>query len=204
MLYLQAVEPELLAGLKFLSALPELENYRLVGGTALALKYGHRKSVDIDLFGQDLLDWDTLNQAVSAFETPQSVSKSKAIHSFILRGVKVDIVRYNYPWLAEVEEHDGMRLASTKDIAAMKLNAIAGRGVKKDFIDLNLLLDHFSLAEMLSFYREKYNQTSDFMVLKSLLYFDDADENDDPVILNDYNWQAVKNRIVSEIQKLTR
>ena len=202
MLQFQAVEPELLAGLKFLFSFPELENYRLVGGTALALKFGHRKSVDIDLFGQDSLDWDAFDQAVSAFDTPQSVSRSKAIHTFILRGVKVDVVRYNYPWLASFEKHDGIRLASTKDIAAMKLNAIAGRGVKKDFIDLNLLLDHFSLPEMLSFYREKYKQTSDFMVLKSLTYFEDADENEDPEMLVDYNWEHVKWRIVSETKSL--
>lgn len=133
---------------------------------------------------------------------PQNISRSNAINIFLLRGVKVDIVRYNYPWLQEAEISDGLRLASTPDIAAMKLNAIAGRGLKKDFIDLDLLLNHFSLSQMLAFYREKYGQESDFMVVKSLEYFDDADKNDDPIMLTPYNWEAIKERITAEVRKL--
>lgn len=202
MLQFQAVQPKLLAGLKFLMTLPQLLNYRLVGGTALALLYGHRQSVDIDLFGSETINWESLEQELYHYSTPQFLSKSKAICAFLLEGVKVDVVRYNYPWLREPIADGELRLADPVDIAAMKLNAIAGRGVKKDFIDLNLLLDHFSLQEMLGYYQKKYQQESNFMVLKSLEYFDDADPNDDPEMLSPYHWEDIKKRITDEVKKL--
>jgi hypothetical protein len=182
--------------------LPQLENYRLVGGTALALMHGHRKSIDIDLFGEDVLDWDVIEQDLRAYAVPQLVSKSRAILTFVLNGVKVDIVRYTYPWLAEVKVEENIRLAAIQDIAAMKLNAIVGRGVKKDFIDLDLLLNHFSLKEMITLYRAKYQQTSDFMLIKSLDYFADAEKNDDPEMLTPYHWETIKERIKTEVKKL--
>lgn len=93
-------------------------------------------------------------------------------------------------------------MLSTRDIAAMKLNAIAGRGSKKDFIDLYFLLKEFTLEEILSFYEKKFNDGSIFMVQKSLTYFDDADFQLEPIMYKEFNWEECKKTILNEVSKL--
>jgi hypothetical protein len=88
------------------------------------------------------------------------------------------------------------------DIAAMKLNAIAGRGSKKDFIDLYFLLKEFSLAKLLSFYEKKYEDGSVFMVLKSLTYFEDADVQQQPKMFVEFNWELCKKTIIEKVKAL--
>ncbi len=77
----------------------------------------------------------------------------------------------------------------------MKLNAIAGRGSKKDFIDLYFLLKTYSLDELIGFYNQKYFDGSEFLVRKSLAFFDDADKEPMPTMLNDLSWDELKNTI---------
>jgi hypothetical protein len=91
---------------------------------------------------------------------------------------------------------------SKEDVAAMKLNAIYGRGSKKDFIDLYFLLKEFSLPEMIDFYLEKYFDGSKFMMIKSLTYFLDADLDQTPPIYLDFNWETCKKTIVEAVLKL--
>ena len=93
-------------------------------------------------------------------------------------------------------------MLSTADIAAMKLNAIAGRGSKKDFIDLYFLLDEFSLPQILDFYDKKFNDGSRFMVQKSLTYFDDADPQLNPKMFKPFDWELCKQKIIDEVLKL--
>ena len=116
--------------------------------------------------------------------------------------VKVDFVNYKYPLLTDCLFIDNIRVASRTDIAAMKLNAIAGRGSKKDFIDLYFLLNEFSLKDILSFYEKKYNDGSVFMVQKSLTYFEDADVQLQPQMFLDFDWETCKQKIVEEVLKL--
>jgi len=94
-------------------------------------------------------------------------------------------------------------MATDKDIAAMKLSAITNRGTKKDFIDLYYLLKHYSLEQMVSFYTTKYGESSVFMVLKSLTYFDDAELDVSPNVLDrTINWSTIKNTITNEVKLL--
>ena len=109
------------------------------------------------------------------------------------------IVNYKYPWLDDVVLEQGLRLASVSDIAAMKITAIIGRGTKKDFIDIAFLLHHFSLEEILHFYAAKYNDSSVFMAMKSLAYFDDAEADPMPDMFVNQSWQQVKAHILSKI-----
>jgi hypothetical protein len=93
-------------------------------------------------------------------------------------------------------------MASKADVAAMKLNAIYGRGSKKDFIDLYFLLQEFTLNEMIDFYLEKYFDGSKFMMIKSLTYFSDADLDQTPPLFLDFNWETCKQKIIEEVLKL--
>ncbi|MFN2424702.1 MAG: nucleotidyl transferase AbiEii/AbiGii toxin family protein [Cryomorphaceae bacterium] len=175
---------------------PELSDFVLVGGTSLALRLGHRESVDIDLFADSELDAVDLPKILSQFGPTQIIKKSPKIQVFVVSDVKIDFVSYRYPLIEPVQVIDNLRLASFKDIAAMKLNAIAGRGSKKDFIDLYFLLRQFSLTEMMGFYNEKYFDGSEFMVLKSLSYFDDADREPSPELYEEVDWGEIKSHII--------
>lgn len=92
-------------------------------------------------------------------------------------------------------EADGVRLASLNDIAAMKVSAIVNRGTKKDFIDLYTLLQSFTLDDILDMYSRKYSDGSLFIVMKSLTYFDDAETDPMPNVLNDTTWKIAKDSI---------
>ena len=199
MLYLETVESSTLELLKKLQRLPVLEQTRLVGGTALALQLGHRKSIDLDFFGTVDCEAEYLRESIAGIASLTILKESPHIHIYIVDGINVDIVNYKYPWLDDVVLEQGLRLASVSDIAAMKITAIIGRGTKKDFIDIAFLLHHFSLEEILHFYAAKYNDSSVFMAMKSLAYFDDAEADPMPDMFVNQSWQQVKAYILSKI-----
>ena len=202
MLQYQVLDPGTLDLLKKMSSNALFSEYRLVGGTALALQFGHRKSIDLDFFGNVLIDETDMIQTLTEFGTVRQTTKSPHIQSFFVNEIKVDIVHYPYNWLVQEITIDNIRLASIQDIAPMKLSAIANRGTKKDFVDVSLLLNYLSLNEMLTLYNKKYPQSSDFFVLRSLTYFEDAEQNADPEMLAEYNWQTIKEKIIDEVSKI--
>ncbi len=202
MLQLQTVDDKTLDLLTRIQSNPYFAATRLVGGTALALQIGHRKSIDLDLFGMVEINSLELNQELQAYGTLVLRNSGKRVHQFTINGIHLDIVQYDYPWLeAEICEHS-VRLAAMPDIAAMKLAAITNRGTKKDFIDLAFLLSHFSLSQMLSFYRQKFNDGSEFLVIKSLVYFDDADEEPMPYMLSPITWEDACARITQAVAQI--
>lgn len=203
MLQTQTVVPKLMELLRKLMKVEEFSNFYLVGGTSLSLQMGHRNSIDIDLFGNQNIDSDLFISILSDFGKTEVSKSSKNILITDVSGIKVDFVNYQYKLLDESIEMEGIRMVSKKDIAAMKLNAIAGRGSKKDFIDLYYLLNEFSLKEMLDFYLQKYFEGSEFMVVKSLTYFEEANEQPQPQMMkNSFNWEICKQKITEEVLKL--
>lgn len=202
MLFTKTTSTELMELLGVVMSNSIFDNFTLVGGTSLALQIGHRNSIDIDLFGNTRLFHD---EFISFFEDYGNVlvtTKSKKIMQLSVNNIKVDLVDYPYPLIAPIKKFDNVRLISKEDIAAMKLNAIAGRGSKKDFIDLYFLLQYFSLEEMLKCYKAKYDDGNVFLVLKSLNYFEDAEEQITPKMFADFDWGKAKSFIVSELNKL--
>lgn len=202
MLQTQTVVPKLMELLNKIMSEKLFSDFNLVGGTALALQIGHRNSIDIDLFGNSEIDTQLFIEKLSEFGKVTVTQSTKNILITEINDVKVDFVNYKYPIISEQLFIENIRMLSTKDIAAMKLNAIAGRGGKKDFIDLYFLLDKFSLGEMLSFYDQKYNDGSLFMVQKSLTYFEDADLQQQPQMFQNFDWETCKQKIINEVIKL--
>lgn len=199
MLHISTVEPSTLELLKKLQQLPILRDTRLVGGTALALQLGHRKSIDLDFFGQVDVSSQDLQEALRAIGTLTVLKESKNIHIYVLNGIKIDIVNYTYPWLDDVVCDNNIRLASPKDIAAMKITAIIGRGTRKDFADIYFLLRRYSLKFILDCYQQKYPDSSTFMAMKSLAYFDDAEEEPMPYMFADITWEEIKKSILKHL-----
>ena len=178
------------------------QGLRLVGGTALALQLGHRKSIDLDLFGTMEADQLEIREALEDSHRISVVKESKNIHIYLVDGVKVDFVNYRYSWIDEAVIDSDITLASVKDIAAMKIAAVIGRGTKKDFIDIDMLLRSFSLQELLELYMQKYPDGSLFIAMKSLAYFEDAESDPMPVMFEETNWEDVKTRIREAVIQL--
>ena len=201
MLSIQTIQPDTLELLKHLSAFPELSATRLVGGTALALQYGHRMSVDLDFFGQLPQDKEELIAIAKQVGEAVVLNKSNFILQMTINNVKVDFVDYSrYVWIDEPVKGDGFVLASDKDIAAMIVNAIMGRGTRKDFVDLFVLLQHYSLAEILDFYKQKYPEHSEYRALLSMTYFEDAEMQDMPKMFISTPWEKMKKSITQAVK----
>lgn len=202
MLHLQTILPDTLELLKRLSAQPEMQGMRLVGGTSLALQYGHRQSVDLDFFGQLTVSQDDILSMMERMGSYRLRNRTSSILQLIVDGVMVDIVDYSrYPWIDDPVCHEGVTLASPKDIAAMKINAIEGRGSLKDFIDIYLLLQHYSMDDLLAFYSQKYPNYSIFRALLSLTYFDDAESEAMPIMFIPDTWDDIKAHISATVSK---
>ncbi len=201
MLYYETINAKTLGLLKKLQEIPDFSNLYLVGGTALALQIGHRKSIDIDLFGELKIDNLTLHKKLDKIGKITVLKKSQSINIFLIDGIKVDIVNYHYKWLKDPINIDDLLIADKKDIAAMKLSAITGRGTKKDFIDLYFLLKDYSLSKMIGFYKQKYHDGSEFLVLKSLSYFIDAEEDVTIKMFKQANWEDVKLFIIDKLNE---
>ncbi len=201
MLSVQAVTPHTLELLKTLSAKPELNGMRLVGGTSLALQYGHRQSIDLDFFGHINIGQDELVAKLSETGSLTVTNRTPHILQTIINNVKVDFVEYGlYKWIDQPIIEAGICLASDKDIAAMKVNAIMGRGSKKDFIDLFVLLQHYSLSEILQFYKLKYPEYSEYRALLSMTYFEDAEMQDTPKLFIQDSWEDIKRTIIDTVR----
>jgi len=204
MLHYEAIDSKTLELLKLLQKVPDFKNLRLVGGTSLSLQIGHRKSIDIDLFGTINSDELEISKKLDQIGMVTKLKNSENINIYIIDGIKVDIVNYHYKWLDEPITEDELVLAKKKDIAAMKLAAITGRGTKKDFIDLYFLLHEYSLEEIFDFYTQKYHDGSTFLVLKSLAYFNDADSEEDPFMLKSLRWESVKEFIIKKLEQFSK
>ena len=201
MLSIQTIHPNTLELLKQLAAQPELAQTRLVVGTALALQYGHRQSIDLDFFGTLPEDKDELVEMTRRVGNVLVTNRTKMIVQTVINQVKVDFVDYNrYAWIDEPIQGDGFVLASDKDIAAMKVNAIIGRGTRKDFIDLYMLLQHYSLTEIMVFYEQKYPEFSEYRALLSMTYFEDAEMQDMPKMFIETSWDKIKSTIIQAVK----
>jgi len=198
MLQTKAIEIPTLDLIRKLQAKTYLQGFYLVGGTALALHFGHRKSIDIDLFSNfdfnvsDLLEKIHQDFSYQLFFTAPNTLKGH------IGDINVDILAHRYKLIAEPEVIHEVTLLSVPDIIAMKLNAISTSGQRsKDFIDIYYLLTKYDLGRMLEFYQLKYNQQNRAFVLKSLIYFNEVDLADWPVMIKDpkLKWVDIKKRI---------
>ena len=203
MLHLVTIEPYTLGLLKNLMARPHLDKFFLVGGTALALQMGHRKSIDLDLFTLEDFDQEILlKQLQTEFEVNVR-SSSPSIFITEIDSIKVDFVRHRYALQYPMLIIEGVRMPDIKDIAPMKLDAVTKRGSKKDFYDIYFLLQQMTLPEMLDLYNNKYKLSTMFHIIKSLTYFDDAEEDIQPIAFDKkITWLKVKRFIQKSVQAL--
>lgn len=197
MLYTETIEGGTLELLRNLQSEVLLSSFNLVGGTSLALRMGHRKSVDLDLFTKDDFDLQELRELlVNKYNLRVSYEKGKTLKGFI-NNVKIDLIKYDYPQVCSVETIEGIRFESIPDVIAMKLSAICDNGSRmKDFIDIAFLSSKYSFDDMLKFYSVKFPSSNQMMLAKALVYFADIDFDEDIVMLNcDFDWEMIAKRL---------
>jgi len=187
-----------------------LKNACLAGGTGLALQIGHRVSVDFDFFTAKRFDAKLLARNLEKIPAQFTLERLEqdTLLGFLGK-TKFSIFFWDYPLLAKIDSYLGVNLASTKDIAAMKLLAISDRGIKRDFIDLYFMLaveKMFSIAEVLNFYDKKFKALPQNRahLLRSLVYFQDADTTKMPKMLKPVVWKEVKKYFEREVKFLAK
>jgi biotin synthase-related radical SAM superfamily protein len=166
-LHYETITPETLETLTGLMQCQTLKDFYLVGGTALALQWGHRISDDIDMFRFTTEDVDgtlILDEIEGKFQNVSELSRQNYYLKLLINGVKIDLLRYKHPLITPIIEIDGIRMLSPQDIAPMKLLAISNRGAKKDFYDLYFMFQQFSLEEMYQFSERKFGNVEPYSI----------------------------------------
>ena len=196
MLRKETVSPDCLILLHELMTLPELQTFRLAGGTALSLQYGHRISVDLDMFTDRSFDLAELEVALrERYPTFIKDFSNRLGFSGYINGVKTDFVNWSVPFTRPVIEIDNIRLTSPEEIAAMKLETISSRQMKKDYHDIYELLKYYSLAQLFDFYKERYPYNNAKTPIEFLVAAHLADESPEPEMIHTTNWTTVKTAI---------
>jgi hypothetical protein len=194
--------------LELLTRIGEVRTFYLAGGTALALHLGHRRSRDFDFFrDKEFLPQDLLSRLRDAGQ-PTVLQEAAGTLSVLLGGVPTSFFRYDYPLLRPlVDSPWGVPLADPDDIAAMKISALAGRGSRKDFVDLYVYArDVAPLDQAFARFREKYRGVTvdPYHLLRSLSFFEDAEAETMPEVLGDIRWDGVKAFFRAEAARLYR
>ncbi len=187
---------------EFLSAQKWLDTFYLAGGTALALQIGHRRSIDFDFFTKTSFDRKEIIRNMTKYGTFELFTEGADTLHGSLNGVQISFFRLEDKLLQKTTGNKHLHVAGTLDIAAMKLNAISGRGTKKDFIDLYFLMREFALPELFKGYESKYGRSvsNNYHLLKSLTYFGDAEKQPMPKMLVAVSWNHVKESIISLVK----
>ena len=181
-----------------------LDHFYLAGGTGLALQFGHRLSLDLDFFSPEHFNEEALLQQLQAFTGFALTSKAPYTLHATIQETKVSLLGYAYPMLFPTRPFLGVAVSDPREIACMKVSAIAGRGTKRDFVDLYVCAERYGLKEILRLFDRKYAQThySKIHILKSLTYFADAEKDPMPHMLVTLDWDKVKQFFLLEAPRL--
>lgn len=202
MLQEQAIPYPTLKLLRELAAQDFLADFRLVGGTGLALYWGHRISIDIDLFTDKKTDLLFIEGRLNEIKDANFLSRSPIALFYTIQSIRCDFLIYPYLFSLPPFIQNKIQVAALDDIVTMKLGAITNRGAKKDFIDLFYILQHYDFQKLCDLYISKY-KTKDLMALfRSLTFFNDAEPQEMPEVLIDktLKWATVKNEIEKKVK----
>lgn len=180
-----------------------LSNFYLAGGTGLAIHLQHRESIDLDWFSNKQLDNDRIKKSLAQIGKFELTSEDENTINGLFDAVKISFFNYQYNLLFPLVKFNGIHVADQRDIAAMKINAASQRGSKKDFIDIYFLMKKYSLSELIQFFENKYHNIkfNKLHILKSLVFFEDANNEPEPIMIKKATWDEVKRHISKEVKK---
>lgn len=179
-----------------------ISGFYLTGGTGLAMQIGHRQSDDLDFFTENEFKPESLQKGLEKIGHLENVQLENGTLNCFLNQVELQFLHYPYKLLKKKISWHGIFLSSTLDIACTKLLTISSRGSKKDFIDLYFLLNQYSLSFLFKKLEEKFPKTSYNKphILKSLIYFEEANKQPSPKMHKKINWDTVKEKIKKEVK----
>lgn len=177
-------------------------NTYLAGGTAIALQLGHRKSIDLDFFTKNEFNEDQWVQKLEKEYNLKLFSKDWQTIIGNIYDVKFSLFYYKYPLINNLIDFENIKLASLEDLSAMKLDTVISRGTKRDLVDIYFLAQRFGLESLYKFYDQKFGNYEDreLMIKKALVYFDDAENDVDPNMLVDFNWDETKKYFLQNVK----
>lgn len=181
-----------------------INSFYLAGGTSLALRIGHRQSIDFDFFIKEDFKIREIISRLGKLGSFELFDEAENTINGILNHVQISFFKYEYPLLKKPYQYGNLKIAELLDVALMKLEAISGRGNKKDFIDLFFLIDFFSLPELFKAYSKKYGTQigNHYHLLKSLVYFEDGENQPMPKMFKHVEWSEVKDTIIQKVQQI--
>lgn len=205
-MFTKTLLPDTLRAIKLVSKIDIVKNSYLAGGTALALRLGHRISVDLDFFTQEELDEKILSAELHKLPEFNETGVAWRTVWGKVGETKFSLFYYKYPLLEKTDDFEGINLLNLKDIAAMKICAVGDRGAKRDFVDLFFLGRHFTIDQMFEFYNQKFSDLDEkkYHLITSLNYFVDAEIDPLPKMLVDISWDKVKEFFHNESMRLAK
>lgn len=206
-MHIELLDPAQVTVLDRLKQVAGIGDFYLAGGTALALRHGHRESIDFDFFRREPFQVRSLARRLQkSFAQFELIPTGEQTLYVRLCEVTTSFFRFPYP-LLEVPQPTawGFPLASDADIAAMKLEAIASRGSRKDFIDLWVICTHgFTLERVFQLFERKFgaSQVEHYHRLRALAYFDDAEKDPFPRMARPMDWSEIRSFFATEAARL--
>lgn len=183
-------------------------NWYLAGGTALALQAGHRKSIDLDFFTEDrnFENEELLGKFSKIDDWEVEMNRKNTIYAKLF-GAKISFIAY--PFFIPKQQplrHGTIRVLNQIDIGVMKITAISQRGRKRDFFDLYWCAHNVEpLENIIKRLKAQYPAIAhDYHhILKSMVYFEDAESDPEPEIYFSADWKKVKKFFTKEIPLIT-
>ena len=205
MLYKNAIEPTTLDVLEKICGQPKFNAFALGGGTNIALRKGHRFSIDLDFFTSEPFGTSDIYKTITEnFKDVELLFEQNQTMMFFINGVKVDFILYPFKWLKSFDFFEEIRLIHFEDIIPMKLQAVSNRFSKKDFWDIELLLVEFPLGQMLKIFKKKFPAIDIGYIIHSLTNFENAETEEDPVCLIPNSWFEVKYHLQQAVRDYTQ
>ena len=182
-----------------------LGDFYLAGGTGLAVQLGHRTSEDLDFFNDEPFNGEKVLSRIQSLPGFLLLSRAEATLHVVIAETKVSFLGYYYPLLFPLLPFRNVLVADPRDIACMKISAIAGRGTRRDFIDLYVAASQFGLEHLLELFQKKFAAAHYSMthIFKSLLYFEDAEKDPMPNLLTDISWSNVRAFFEAQVAPLS-
>ena len=171
----------------------------------MSLRYGHRLSEDIDLFSELDFDNNELEKLIRFyFADIESTNFNHTPFGIFcyLDEIKVDFMKWSEQWAGVPETTEGIRMGADKDIFPMKLQAAMTRGAKKDFFDIAMLIEKYTLKQGIEWYHNKYPYNDEMIPLKSLTDFERANGETGPILLNSRSWEDCKQIIITAVKEI--
>lgn len=205
-MYVHLFDEKQKSTLELLSTLRVVGDFYLAGGTALALHYGHRESLDLDFFSEQSFSVDKIQRELEALGKTDIRRKEENTLLLLFEDFSCSFFQYPYPLLHELAKFNRhLSLADVRDLAAMKLSAISTRGTRRDFVDLYFICTKdYSLQEAVTFFEKKFQRSgpSVYHLYRSLLYFADAESDEMPNMYQSTEWSDIRQFFEREVNQL--